>query len=158
MLDAANIVIALLVPFLSVWAAQTLVERSAKKRDAREIFLRVHIDVQDFRQSFLDRHPERLASLNAGVSGGNEVADTASRQVVGCVTALNGDCLVLGLVFDKKADGLGSRVQSLASKAKLLFCDKPPPALAVCQDGLNKDVQEIAQEMKALWRSAFGSP
>ena len=145
----SNIVIAFLVPFLSVYAAQVLVRRDAKRQTARDILLKTSRDIQSFRHSFLDRHPEKLTTANAD----SETTARLARELVDCVTDLNGDCLILGLMFDKQADELGSSVRALASKADLLLGESQPPPLEVCQDGLNKEIVEISQKMRPLWES-----
>jgi len=143
-LSIGMLIVAALVPFLSVYAAQQLVRQDAKRTAAREVFLRVHKDIQDFRVAFLTHFKNIARSPDVQKS---------ARELQEMVTALNADCLVLGLIFDKQADPLGRRVQQLGRTAQLLFSDSPPPTFKKCQEGLNRDIQAISQEMKPLWDS-----
>ena len=76
-----------------------------------------------------------------------------------CVAAINGDYLMLGLIFDKEADRLGSRLKSLGGKADLVVNHNPldhanpPPTYSACQTHLNTDIEAIFAEMKPLWDS-----
>lgn len=152
MLEAATLIVAIaavivsaVVPFLSVLAAQRLVRRDAFRESARDAFLRVSRHIQEYRIAFLEHY------MNV-VQGSSDVRHSAAR-LQEMVTILNGDCLYLGLLFDKRGDPLGSRVQQLAGTAQLLFCASGPPTFDKCQEGLKKDIQAISEQMKPLWDS-----
>ena len=141
----AMLILAAVVPFLSVLAAQRLVCRDAMRRDARDAFLSVKKHIQDYRLAFL-KHYMNLTNNSPDVQ-------QSATNLQEMVTALNGDYFFLGLVFDKKADTLGSRVQQLAGTAQVLFSDSPPPTFEKCEEGLKKDIQAISEEIKPLWDS-----
>ena len=152
MLEAVNLIVAIavvivsvVVPFLSVYAAQRLVRRDAFRQLARDAFLRISRHIQEYRIAFLE-HYENV------VQRSDDVRHSAGK-VQQMVVMLNEDCLYLGLLFDKDADPLGSRVQQLAATAQLLFSDSGPPTLDKCQEGLSRDIEAISQEMKPLWDS-----
>ncbi len=136
-------------PILSVYAAQRLVRQDASRQVARDAFLRVSKDIQDFRVAFLAYYTD-LANKSPGFRG-------SAHDLQRMVTILNADCLLLGLIFDKKADPMGSKVQQLAESAKLLFSDSPPPHFDECQKGLATGIQAICDEMKPLWDCLQGS-
>ena len=152
MLEAATLVVAIaavivsvVVPFLSVHAAQRSVRRDAFRESVRDAFLRVSSHIQQYRIAFIEHY------MNAIQHSGDLPHSAAKLQEM--VTVLNGDCLYLGLLFDKDADPLGSRVQQLAGTAQLLFSDSGPPTFDKCQEGLNRDMQAISKQMKPLWDS-----
>ena len=141
----AAVIVSALVPFLSVYVAQCLVRRDAFRESVRDAFFGVSRHIQEYRIAFLE-HYMNVEQESAGV---RQSAATLQEMV----TVLNGDCLYLGLLFDEKADPLGSRVQQLAGTAQLLFAGSGPPTLDKCQEGLKRDIQVISQEMKTLWDS-----
>ena len=147
---AATLITSAVVPFLSVYFAQRLVRQDTLRQAARDAFLRVSKDIQDYRVAFLAHYLNVLHKPSDLLQSAHELQRM--------VTMLNGDCLLLGLIFDRKADPLGSRIQQLVVTAQLLLSDKPPPPFDKCQEGLNRDIQAILQETEPLWDSLVGRP
>lgn len=157
--DVANLVIAIVVPFLSVFAAQQMMRKDAKRQDVKQAFITVNRHLQEFLYAFmkLRRLPMLLpmgAVTKDDIHRNTEQRVQFEHALLDRVIDLENDCLMLGLIFDRKADFVGKKIRAYAHRADLLLdgnAPAPPPA-DDCFKLLRKDMTEITQDIKVLWK------
>lgn len=158
-MGVSNLLIAALVPFLSIIVAQRLVRRDAKVQQVKDALLRVRRDTQDYRTAYLARHPDVWASLP------QELRIAHQRDLLNAVATLDEDCFLIGLICEKKGDELGRRVRALADWAHILFgkpCEDgqiyPIQPYDFCQQKINEQIMEICKRMEPLQRHIESQP
>ena len=71
-------------------------------------------------------------------------------------TALNADCLMLGLFFHKKADGLGRALQKLIAMSEIFNRGKTRArSFDACQEEIRKRIDVIIEQMRRLWEATM---
>jgi hypothetical protein len=145
LVGVASAIVAALVPFLSVRRAQQLADQSQRQRHIIDLYLRIQKDIQNYRLAFLDRHPDRIPQIDPAL----ELRLT--RQLQDCITMLNGDCLVVGLLFGHKGDEIGMRIRELGETAKVLLEPGNKPTFAECQQKMKEMIPRVTWEMKQAW-------
>jgi hypothetical protein len=149
-----TVVTSVLVPFLSIIASQQLVRLDAKRQAAMSAFLKINKDMQNFRHAFLARHPTvlPLSSEELVIMTSKDAVDRLTRALLDEITELNGDKLMVGLIFGDEGQDLIQGLGALASRAALLLDEKsPPPPISECEQGLQTEVLAISRTMKPLW-------
>ncbi|MBL9093039.1 MAG: hypothetical protein JNL96_17605 [Planctomycetaceae bacterium] len=149
----ANLTVAIIVPFLSVYAAQHLASHNEKKQDAKEAFIAINRHLQEFTYAFMALRRQSVAAL-AGEEGRRR-QDEIAQTLISCVVNLENDCMVLGMIFDRKADFVGKQIRDFSSRSKLLLEEEspPPPPPDDCYKLLQKDMGSVISGVKVLWNN-----
>ena len=155
----SSLIIAVLVPFISVVVAQRLVRWDVRINRLGDILVRIRRDAQNFRNAFLARHPEAWDDNSV------EVKMNRTRELLDAAVVLDEDCFLLGLICDKKGNEVGRRVQVLADFSHILF-GKPCLDGKVyklkpfdnCQKRLNEQIMDICAHMEPLMVQMQSTP
>lgn len=149
----ANLAVAIIVPFLSIYAAQYLASLHAKKEDAKEAFIAINRHLQEFVYAFMSLRRQPVATI-AGEEWRRQ-QDELAQVLINCVVNLENDCMVLGMIFGHEADFVGTQIRDFSSRSKLLLEeDSPqPPSPDECYHLLNRDMARVITGVKALWNN-----
>lgn len=151
-MTGADFMVAIVVPIVSAivgaFTASQLSFHDTRRQLAMEAFLKIRKDLQDFRVAILKCHPQSLR----GVPDAERW--TRQQELHWATNELDGNCLRLGLLFDKKADPLGEKIAAIAGRAELITLSPASlPTFDQCQELLNRDVTEACHAIKPLWKS-----
>lgn len=158
--DVANIVLAIVVPLVSAFVAHNLIVQKDRKERIMDAFVKIMSDVQEYRHAFMDHLWNKVRGFNEPpneVSNRIRQIDTPASfcRVRDSVTTFNNDCLVLGLLFGKKADELGTKLRALAASTQIVI-DGPPMELfnrhGEYEAHLASDIKAVSTEIKKLWK------
>jgi hypothetical protein len=143
----AGLISSIVVPFLSVIAAQRLVRQDSKRQAVGDVLIKARRSAQDFRHAFLNHYYNRFVNPDPAK------AAESHRDLRDLVAELDGVCFQLGLTFDKQADPLGRELAALAKSAALIDKPQPPGTWDDCHKRMNGYLETICREMKPLWDS-----
>ena len=154
-MNIANIIIALVVPFVSVLLAQQMTRRAAKRTMAMQYLLKLNRDLVDYLQVASDyRYRRKYADACEGPNWQqlrDEMPQT-ERRLFECVASLDDDRYALGLIFGRKVDDVGKRVRMVAETALKLVSGEMPTDEEMIK-GFSDRVSEIKEKMRILWDS-----
>jgi len=126
----------------------------SQRRLAMEAFLKINRDTLNYRHALLEWHPHNSApSGNPLVD--QEVQRRLKRQYFDAFTSLRSNCLSIGLIFDRRGDGLGKAIQDLYANAHqwTTVPVERVPTPSECEAQINQQIKRIEQEMQPLWES-----
>jgi hypothetical protein len=166
----ANLIVATTVPFVSAYVAYWLSRADAFKRSVQETLIGVNRHVQEYIYDFmalrrtievgwtiagfLPDHPDQKREQDEYA----RIKHEQSMQLISRVTALECDCLTLGLLLDDRSDALGRLLRQLSSRSHLLL-ESPEsqalPSTEECFNGLQRENATIGQASRELWESQF---
>jgi len=133
-----------------VMAAWMLSKRDSKTSSAHTVFVKTYTDMQSYRHYFV-RYISLLRQweTNPGSIPAYPLPYDPAMELKLKESDLNTDCLMLGLVFDRKADKAGKAIQNLIYLSNV-FTTRPLPELEACFDNLERLIKLITVEIKAL--------
>jgi len=151
-----TVISSIVIPFLSVHAAQVLAERSQQKRSVLELFAKINGDIQDFRNAFFVHHGNRMRAESEPSNESQrrfreELVPQSHETLRNMLSTLCTDYLTVGLLLDSKGEKLGRAIQALTATAKIALEQANLPPLAECQTRLDEYFFAIAAEMKPVW-------
>ena len=156
-----SLIMLVLGPLTGVLVAWLLCRRDAWTETMHRVFAKVFSDMQNYRHNFVRLHS--LIRACKGPTGGPVFPPTPDPELSLRLTEteLNTDCLMLGLLFDKKADKLGAAIENLIASSGVFAERDKLPDLNTCFANLKRLIDNITKEMRELresrswWRITF---
>ena len=133
---------------------QEAMRLDARRRLIMEAFLKISRDTVTLKHAFLAWHPQNNTPTHSQLVD-QETERRLKKEFFEAYTALRGNCLSVGLLFDKQGDTLGKAIQDLYDKAGQVtkhFTATPPSAVE-CEAKMNEHIRMIEEAMQPLWKS-----
>lgn len=150
--EIATIIVATVVPFLSVFCAQWFAGRAADRSDLRALLAKVIADIQAFRHAVLETHPavmRRRAEL--GIQNDSPV--TLLRVVTEATSVLNTDRAAVMLLLGSRSEKLAQQLQLLIRESGELVARKDPATVEAIEEFFTVKNREIGDIVHQVWKS-----
>jgi hypothetical protein len=116
-----------------------------------DAFLKISRDSLRLKHALLAWHPDNnKPTLSQMVD--QETDRRLKKDFFDAYTELRSNCLSIGLLFDRRGDGLGKAIQDVYAIAyQWISVSSGYPSSAQCEERMNEQIKAVEQAMRPLW-------